>query len=236
MVDLHRFRAPTAEHAAFWKDCAKRYQNHPAVLFDLFNEPHDISWEVWKNGGFVGEKEGADESAFLSEAEKKKNQGFESVGMQGLLEAVRSTGARNIVIAGGLFWCNDLSGITRGYALEDTSGNGIMYSWHTYNWHTDWEAKVLATAAVHPIFLGEVGADIQKMDFIPSEAQEDPYTWVPDMLGFVQKHHLNWTGWCLHPKATPVMISDWSYTPTPYWGVFAKEALAGRQFELKRTR
>lgn len=236
VVDLHRFRAPTAEHAAFWKDCAKRYQNHPAVLFDLFNEPHDISWEVWKNGGFVGEKEGADESAFLSEAEKKKNQGFESVGMQGLLEAVRSTGARNIVIAGGLFWCNDLSGITRGYALEDTSGNGIMYSWHTYNWHTDWEAKVLATAAVHPIFLGEVGADIQKMDFIPSEAQEDPYTWVPDMLGFVQKHHLNWTGWCLHPKATPVMISDWSYTPTPYWGVFAKEALAGRQFELKRTR
>jgi endoglucanase len=32
------------------------------------------------------------------------------------------------------------------------------------------------------------------------------------------------------------MISDWSYTPTPYWGQFAKEALSGRQFEMKRMR
>ena len=39
-LDLHRFRAPKAEHISFWKDAAKRYANHPAVLFDLFNEPH----------------------------------------------------------------------------------------------------------------------------------------------------------------------------------------------------
>ncbi|MCA9087106.1 MAG: glycoside hydrolase family 5 protein [Planctomycetaceae bacterium] len=236
VIDLHRFRAPKPEHAEFWKDFAARYKDHPAVLFDLFNEPHGISWDVWKNGGFVGEKSGVDESAFVSEEEKKKNQGFESIGMQGLVDAVRGTGAKNIVIAGGLFWCNDLSGITQGYALDDRGGNGVVYSWHTYNWHTDWEAKMLATAEKHPVFLGEVGADIHKMDFIPAEAQEDPYTWVPDMLGFIQKHRINWTGWCLHPKATPVMISDWSYTPTPYWGEFAKEALSGKQFELKRTR
>ncbi|MCA8995279.1 MAG: cellulase family glycosylhydrolase, partial [Planctomycetaceae bacterium] len=207
------------------------YKNHPAVLFDVFNEPHGISWDVWKSGGFVGEKTGTDESAFLSDEEKKKAQGFESVGMQGLVDAVRSTGAKNIIIAGGIFWCNDLSGITKGYALEDKTGHGIMYSWHTYNWHTGWEEKVLATAAEYPIFLGEVGADIHKMDFIPAEAQEDPHTWVPDMLGFIQNHRLNWTGWCFHPKATPIMISDWSYTPTPFWGSYAKEALSGKTFE-----
>ena len=95
---------------------------------------------------------------------------------------------------------------------------------------------MLETAAQHPIFLGEVGADSKKMDFIPAENQEDPYTWVPDMLGFIQKHKLNWTGWCFHPRATPVMISDWSYTPTPYWGSFAKQALAGQAFELKKVR
>ncbi len=235
-IDLHRFRAPRAEHAGFWKDFAARYANHPGVLFDVFNEPHGISWEVWKNGGFVGPEGRVDESAFLSEEEKRRNAGFESVGMQGLVDAVRSTGARNVVIAGGLFWCNDLSGITRGYALEDRGGCGIMYSWHTYNWHKGWEERVLATAAKHPIFLGEVGADIHKMDFIPADAQEDPHTWVPDMLGFVQQHRLNWTGWCLHPKATPVMISDWKYTPTPFWGEYAKAALAGRQFTMKRMR
>jgi hypothetical protein len=111
-----------------------------------------------------------------------------------------------------------------------------MYSWHTYNWHKGWEERVLATAAKHPIFLGEVGADIHKMDFIPANEQEDPHTWVPDMLGFVQQHRLNWTGWCLHPKASPVMISDWKYTPTPFWGEYAKAALAGRQFTMKRMR
>jgi endoglucanase len=236
VIDLHRFRAPKQEHADFWKDFAAQYKDHPAVLFDLFNEPHGISWEVWKHGGFVATNAGTDESAFLTEAEKKQNQGFESIGMQALVDAVRSTGAKNVVIAGGLFWCNDLSGITKGYALEDPSGNGVMYSWHTYNWHTDWDEKVLETLQKYPVLLGEVGADATKMSFIPAEAQEDPYTWVPDMLGYIQKHRINWTGWCLHPKASPVMISDWLYTPTPFWGQFAKEALSGEQFELKRTR
>jgi len=63
--------------------------------------------------------------------------------------------------------------------------------------------------------------------------------WLPIqiwMLGFIQKHKPNWTGWCFHPRATPVMISDWSYTPSPFWGAFAKEALSGKHFEMKRTR
>jgi len=235
VIDLHRFRAPKQEHADFWKDCAARYKNHPAVLFDLFNEPHGISWEIWRNGGFVGTKTGTDESAFLTDEEKKKNQGFESVGMQALVDAVRSTGATNVVIAGGIFWCNNLSGVVNGYALDDPNGNGIMYSWHTYNWHPGW-AKVLPVAKKYPIFLGEVGADIKKMGFISSEAQEDPYTWVPDMLGFIQKYKINWTGWCMHPRATPILITDWDYTPSPFWGVFAKDALSGKPFEMKRMR
>jgi endoglucanase len=238
ILDLHRYRAPKAEYADFWKDAATRYKNHPAVLFDLMNEPHGTSWEVWRNGGWVGEKSsGTDESAFLTEEEKKKNQGFQSVGMQGLLDAVRSTGARNIVVVGGLGWAGDLSGVVKGFALDEREGgNGIMYSWHQYNWHKGWDKTVLPVAAKYPILVGEVGADTKKMDFIPAEIQESPYTWVPDMLGFIQKHRLNWTAWCFHPKATPVLISDWKYTPTPFWGVFAKDALAGKQFEMKRMR
>lgn len=236
VIDLHRYRAPKQEHAEFWKDFASKYKDHPAVLFDLFNEPHGISWEVWRNGGWVSTAKGVDESAFLSDEEKRKNAGFDSIGMQGLVDAVRSTGARNVVIAGGVFWCNDLTGIVNGYALDDDAGNGVMYSWHTYHWHTGWEEKVLPTASKHPIFVGECGADITKFDFIQLEDQEDPYTWVPDMLGFIQKYRLNWTGWCLHPKASPIMISDWSYTPTPFWGEFAKRALAGEKFPLKKTR
>ena len=244
-IDLHRFRAPKAEHVAFWKDCAAHYANHPAVLFDLFNEPHGISWEVWRNGGWVGEAGKVDESAFLTAEEKKKNQGFESVGMQALLDAVRSSGAKNVVIAGGLFWANDLTGIeseaiekgeAKSYRLDEKGGNGIMYAWHTYHWHKGW-ARILPVAAKHPIFLGEVGAaPREEMTFIPFEQKEDPYTFAPDMLGFIQKHRINWTGWCFHPKAGPCMIKSWDYDPTPYWGEFARRALSGEKFDMKRMR
>ena len=244
-IDLHRFRAPKAEHVEFWKDCAAHYKDHPAVLFDLFNEPHGISWEVWRNGGWVGEQGKHDESAFLTAEEKKKNQGFESVGMQALVDAVRSTGAKNVVIAGGLFWANDLTGIESeaiekgekpSYRLEDTTGNGIMYAWHTYHWHKGW-ARILPVAAKHPIFLGEVGAaPKEQMTFIDDAWKEDPYTFSPNMLGFIQKYRINWTGWCFHPKAAPVMIENWDYKPTPYWGEFAKRALAGEQFEFTRMK
>jgi hypothetical protein len=74
------------------------------------------------------------------------------------------------------------------------------------------------------------------MNFIPADAQEDPYTWVPDMLGLIQKYKLHWTGFSFHPKASPVMIEDWTFKPTAYWGAFAKRALAGEHFELKKMR
>jgi hypothetical protein len=237
VIDNHRYRAVKAEQLVFWKEVAEKYKNHPAVLFDIINEPHGISWDVWRNGGFVKEKnKKVDESAFLSEEEKKANEGYESPGMQKLVEAIRETGAKNVIIAGGLDWAYDLSGILNGYALEDKSGNGIMYATHVYPWKRGWQKAFLDVAEKYPIFMGEVGADVNKMSFIPLEAQEDPGTWVPDMLGTIQKYRINWTGWSFHGWATPVLISDWNYTPTPFWGVPAKEALAGRKFEVKKIR
>jgi endoglucanase len=238
LLDLHRFRAPNHDHLEFWKNAAAKYKDHPAVLFDLFNEPHGISWEVWRNGGFVPDKEApADEDAFLTEAEKATAaKGFHSVGMQGLVNAVREAGAHNVVVAGGLDWAYDLSGIAHGFELSDTDGPGIIYSTHIYPWKHDWKDKVLVVAEQHPIFVGEVGADIHKMSFIPADQQEDPYTWVPDMIGFIQKYKLHWTAFSFHPKATPVLITGWDYTPTPFWGAFVESALAGKQFPLGKMR
>ena len=56
------------------------------------------------------------------------------------------------------------------------------------------------------------------------------------MLGVIQKHRLNWTAFSFHPKCGPNVIKDWDYTPTEFWGVFVKQALAGKQFKTKRLR
>lgn len=234
VIDLHDYRAPEAKHAAFWREVAAKYKNHPAVLFDLFNEPHDVSWDVWRNGGTVTDRKKEGEAVAAENADKLVS--FQSIGMQGLLDAVRETGARNVVIAGGLDWGYDLSGVLETYALTDPSGDGVMYSSHVYPWKRDWKRKFLDAAEKHPIFLGEVGADVKKMEFIPASAQEDPATWAPDMLAAIQEHHLHWTAWAFHPGATPRVILDWKYTPTPFWGALVQRALAGERFPTGKLR
>lgn len=234
VLDLHRYRAPRKEHLDFWKDAAARYKNHPSLIFDLINEPHGVTWEVWRDGGFVEEKrKDGDEDAFLTPEEKLHNKhGFQSPGMQAMLDAVRSTGAKNMVLVGGLDYAYQLDGIMNGFGLKDEGGQGIIYACHIYPWKRGWQKYLLDAAEKYPILLGEVGADAKKMDFMPHEMQENAETWVPDMLGLIQKHRLNWTGWCFHPSASPRMLVDWNYTPTPVWGQPAKEALAGKKFEL----
>ena len=235
ILDLHRFRAPRQEHLEFWRDAATRYRNHPAVLFDVFNEPHGISWEVWRHGGYVPIKEQpADEDAFLSPEERVKNGlGFMSVGMQALVDGIRAVGARNIVAAGGLDWAYDLSGVLNGYALDEReNGNGIMYATHVYPWKRNWQKSFLEAAAVYPILVGEVGGDTKKMSWLPAEVQEDVETWAPDILGLIQKHRLHYTAWCFHPRATPRLLLDWEYTPTPFWGQLVRDAMAGREFGI----
>jgi endoglucanase len=238
MLDLHRFRAPKREHVEFWKDAAARYKDNPGVIFEIFNEPHGTSWEVWRNGGFVEDKNApADEDAFLTPQEKALNaKGFHAVGMQALVDAVRSTGAKNIIVAGGLDWAYDLSGVAKGFALDDKGGNGIMYATHIYAGKRDWQNKVLVVADKYPIIVSEFGAVNKKFAFMPAESQEDAATWVPRAFGFIQKNKLHWTAFSFHPKSAPNLITGWDYTPTPEWGAVAKRALAGQQFEDKGLR
>lgn len=239
LLDLHQFGPPRQEHADFWHDAAAHYRNHPAVLFDLFNEPHSMTWPVWRDGGETNEKKKpGEEDAFLTAEEKARVAAtHRSIGMQKLLDTVRAAGANNVVLVGGLDYAYDLSGIANGYALRDQPGaRGIILSTHIYPWKKGWAEKVLVAADKFPIFVGEVGAGAQKMTWLPADSQEDAVTWVPEMLGFIQQHKFHWTAFAFHPKAGPPMLEDWSYQPNAAWGAFVKRALAGEHFELKRLR
>jgi hypothetical protein len=200
---------PDMNAVAFWTDVATRYANNPAVLFDLYNEPYGVSWSSWRDGGTVTENSGAVT--------------FVTPGMQGLLDAVRATGARNVVVAGGLDWAFDLRGIQPGYggrpngwALSDTTGNGVIYATHIYPWKpSNWDTYVSVIANSYPILVGEVG---QYPDELFSGGIETILNWM-DSRGY------HWTGWDIHPGACPCMITDWLFTPSTHFGAAMKARL-----------
>ena len=77
---------PDENSLAFWKDIAPVYANHPAVIYDLYNEPHDVPWDVWLNGGKVTDRP--------NNRRAGPPRTFEAVGMQKLLDTVRAAGAK----------------------------------------------------------------------------------------------------------------------------------------------
>jgi hypothetical protein len=215
--NIAQHHMPDQNSIPFWQAVAARFANHPAVLFDLYNEPHDVSWEVWRNGGMVHEGSGNSPGGKLE---------YRTPGMQRLLEVCREQGARNVIVAGGLDWAYDLTGLVKGYALADPQGNGVVYATHIYPWKRDWDRNVTVAVDRYPVLVGEVGCE-------PGGKEEDPKTWAPKVLDYIERHRLNWTAWDLHPAASPCLIRDWKYTPTPHWGTPVKRAL--REAAAKRA-
>jgi hypothetical protein len=209
---------PDDNSLEFWIDVAKKYSNNPAVLFGLYNEPHDITWALWRNGGTVNETENK------GKPEEKKYT-YNTPGHQKIVDEIRALGANNIIIAGGLDWAYDLRGIASSYALTDTpEGKGIVYDSHIYPFK-EWDGKnhdikVLCIADKYPILIGEFGIDPDGQ----WGAAKLP-SWLGGMLDWMDANKLNWAGWCFHTAATPNMISDWQYTPTKHHGAIIKQRL-----------
>lgn len=201
--NLGQHAMPDDNSVTFWHDVARRYRGEPHILFGLYNEPHDVDWKTWRDGGQVTEKDAS----------------YHSPGMQALVDEIRKQNAKNVLVIGGLDWAYDLTGPLNGSAVNDAN---VVYDAHLYPWKTQWEEKVGKAADKYPVVLGEIGCE-------PDPKQEDPKTWVPKAFAFADAHRLSWTAWCFHPTATPRLISDWRFTPTPWWGepVKAKLAAAG---------
>ncbi|HTZ30444.1 MAG TPA: cellulase family glycosylhydrolase [Streptosporangiaceae bacterium] len=141
-----------AESVPFWTSVAKAFKGNDAVIFDLFNEPYPEQadggnetegWQCWLNGG--------SDCVGIS---------YAVAGMQTLVNAVRSTGASNVIMLGGLAWANDL---TQWLAYEPTDpDHSLVASWHSYNFNacnnqTCWTSEVAPVIAKVPVIAGEIG-------------------------------------------------------------------------------
>ena len=80
-----------------------------------------------------------------------------------------------------------------------------------------------ATAKL-PVIVSEFGADARTRT-VP--AGITPEVWVRRVLQALDDHHWHWASWDLHTSASPCLISDCNYSPTPGFGTWVKQALAG---------
>jgi hypothetical protein len=206
---------PDADSLVFWRLVAKRYANNPGVVFGLYNEPHDVSWSCWRNGGCT-----AYASPYASAGGWTP---YTAVGMQQLTDAIRAQGAKNLVLAGGLDWAYDLSGVVGGYAL---SGTNIAYDTHVYTrWHTttaDWDAHFGVVTGTYPVVSTEWGSnDCTSADSLRLAQYFDA------PMGDAA-HRMGWTIWSWNNPGScqqPSVIADWNGTPMPGQGAMIKTLL-----------
>jgi endoglucanase len=195
-----------ADHSVtFWSQVASAFASNPSVVFDLFNEPliggsHPTSsdWACWLNG--------CETTNSLATGGTTTDVTYATAGMQQMLDAVRSAGATQPVMVGGLNEATDPCG------LEDAGGNGgtcpwldyepsdplhqLVASFHTYNWVpcnnlTCWNADVAPLAAIVPVVAGEFGEDDcsttfndQFMDWADQTGVSYlAWTWAPEEAG-----------------------------------------------------
>jgi hypothetical protein len=193
-----------ADHApAFWRSVATAYKADPGVIFDLYNEPHDITWDCWRNGCSVD--------------------GYQATGMRQLLAAVRGTGAKNPVIIGGVRWSGDPSQWKSHVPADAQHQLGL--SLHSYNFNgcntATCKTQVKTIAASYPVVVGEFGEDDCAHSYV------DP---LMNWLDSIGASYLGWTwdaggGWTC--TGGPSLISSYDGTPTNY-GVGLKAHLAAR--------
>jgi hypothetical protein len=199
---LGQEQAPDADHsAAFWASVASQYKAVSGIAFDLFNEPHDISWSCWLNGCTT-------------------SGGWQATGMQQLISAVRRAGAKQPVIVEGLNWGGDLSGWLANKP-SDPAGQ-LAAGWHIYNFSgcntsSCWDSTVAPVAQQVPVLATEVGENDCAGGFLNT------------LLPWSDSHQIGYVAWAWNTASCgggPSLISDYSGTPTAY-GAAYKSYLSG---------
>lgn len=192
---------PDAQYTpAFWTSVANTFKNDRRVVFDLFNEPYPDratstpaqAWSCWRDGGTC------------------PGIGYDVAGMQDLVDAVRATGARNVVLVPGIAYSNDLSQWLT-HAPTDPTGN-LAAAWHVYNFNacvneTCWDSTLAPVAARVPLVAGEIGENTCAHAFIDR------------VMAWFDARALSYLGWTWNTwncSSGPALITSYDGTPTPF--------------------
>jgi len=202
---------PDAQYAPlFWTGVANAFKGNDAVVFDLFNEPYPeigsnwdktLGWQCWRDGGTC------------------TGLPFDIAGMQDLVDAVRATGATNVLMLGGLEWANDMREWLT-YKPTDPLNN-LAASWHSYSFNacateSCWDSQVAPLAQQVPVVVGEFGQDNCGFDYMQR------------LVDWADAHGMGYLAWTWNPwgcSTGGVLVKDWNGTPEPGVGEGVKAHL-----------
>jgi endoglucanase len=190
-----------AESVPFWSSVASTFKDNDAVIFDLFNEPYpdqalssqNAAWHCWLWGGVAC-------SPGIS---------YAVAGMQTLVNAVRATGANNVIMLGGLAHSTNLTQWLK-YEPTDPDHN-LVASWHSYNSNgcntsSCWADRMGHVAASVPVIAGEIGESDCADDYI------DP------LMAYLDSESISYLAWAWNAnfECSNSLIVSYAGAPTAY--------------------
>jgi hypothetical protein len=193
---------PNALTVDLWATLAERYREETAVLFDLFNEPHDPLSDDLLPLFLVDESGAALESDadFVSEEEWLPWAGK-------LVSLIRQIHPESLIFVGGLDWAFDLSRIR-------LDAPNIVYSTHVYPNRAprQWPAAFGDSAVSVPVFVGEWGGSDEDLD------------WGRRFAAFLRSTPVaGWTAWSWQDRPFLLQSPRPPYLPTAFGSLVASE-------------
>jgi cellulase (glycosyl hydrolase family 5) len=201
---------------------ASAFLENPNVIFDVYNEPTtknlaggnlknpgELDWTVWQRGGTVGTTP--------------------VIGMQALVDAIRSTGAKQIVAVDALRFSTTFRGIGN-HLIHDRN---LVYEIHPYfGVLTDggnltreqWDANFGFLAKRFPVYAGEWGlfpsAHYETMagrPIHPRLPSSQAAAEVETLLRYFDSRHMSWTAFAFGVSPQGLMLANWDgFVPTSF--------------------
>ena len=170
---------------------ANAFKNDPKTILGITEEPHDIGWSCWLNGG------------------SSCSVGYTALGMQAALNAIRATGATNVVEISGTNWANDLSQWLT-YKPNDPLGQivaqGDFYGNNACGGPTCFDSTVAPVAQLVPVIMGETGETYDDSSCGSTNTQA--------MFNWADAHGVGYMSWTWDTWGTCLsLISNYNGTP-----------------------
>jgi len=227
---------PDADHAIdFWRTLAAEYKDHDNVMFELFNNPYIDEWPYFngdEEAAWRALRDGAEIISYRPLWPTPDRHTWKYAGLQQLVNAIRSTGAKNVVLQGGLKhssnlsrWLefkaqdpqNQLAAALHAFPADDLKWNDKCYvypgTWCDERLYSHAE-KIMNEG--YPVIVTEFG------DKDPRGAPEAPFS--SSLLPRLDHMSISYLAWSFSEthQVQLQLIKDNSGTPTDGYGEYVK--------------